>query len=62
MIVGTIASILAGVTFPFFLMFFGQITDLFADKSDAVDKGFHLFTKFIIIGSVYWTLSTCAFI
>lgn len=36
MTVGTITSILAGLTFPFFLMFFGQITDLFTDKDQAV--------------------------
>jgi hypothetical protein len=57
MIVGTIASILAGVAFPFFLMFFGQITDIFTEKELAVDKGFNIFTKFIIIGTVYWSLS-----
>jgi hypothetical protein len=40
MIIGTITSVLAGVTFPFFLMFFGQIADLFTVKEQAVDKGF----------------------
>lgn len=58
MAVGTFTSILAGLTFPFFLMFFGQITDLFEDKGRAVEKGFDVFTKFIIIGAGYWSLST----
>lgn len=57
MIIGSITSVLAGVSFPFFLMFFGQITDLFTVKDDAVHKGFEIFIKFMVIGSVYWILS-----
>lgn len=57
MAVGTITSILAGVSFPFFLMYFGQITDIFIDKEFAAEKGFNIFIKFFIIGAVYWTLS-----
>jgi hypothetical protein len=54
---GTIASIMAGIAFPFFLLFFGQITDLFTDADTAVDKGLDILYKFLIIGSLYWILS-----
>lgn len=57
MITGTITAALAGVSFPFFLMFFGQITGLFIEKDKAGDKGFGIFVQFVIIGSVYWILS-----
>lgn len=55
---GTLAAIMAGIAFPFFLLFFGQITDLFMDKESAVDKGLDILYKFLIIGSLYWVLST----
>lgn len=42
MAVGTLTSILAGITFPFFLMFFGQVTDVFTDKDSAADKGLYI--------------------
>ena len=58
MIAGTLAAILAGLTFPFFLMYFGQITELFTDKTSAVDKGLDILQKFLVIGSLYWILST----
>ena len=58
MIIGTIASILSGITFPLFLMFFGQITDLLTDKSTSESKGIQIGIKFIIIGAAYWLLST----
>jgi hypothetical protein len=57
MITGTITAVLAGVSFPFFLMFFGQITGLFTVKDKAGEKGFGIFVQFVIIGSVYWILS-----
>lgn len=57
MAVGTITSILAGVTFPFFLMYFGQITDIFTFLDTAAEKGLHIMYEFLLIGSVYWVLS-----
>ena len=58
MAAGTLASIMAGITFPFFLMYFGQITSLFDDPTTATDKGLDILIKFLIIGSLYWVLST----
>lgn len=55
--VGTITSIMAGITFPFFLMYFGQITDMFNDVETAADKGLQILYKFLIIGVLYWVLS-----
>ncbi len=57
MAIGSITAVLAGVSFPFFLMFFGQITDLLTIREEAAEKGFEIFVKFVMIGSVYWTLS-----
>jgi len=54
---GSLASIAAGIAFPFFLLFFGQITDLFTNPDTAVDKGLDILYKFLIIGSLYWVLS-----
>jgi hypothetical protein len=58
MLGGTLTAILAGITFPFFLMYFGQITDLFVDPATAVEKGLDILYKFLLIGSLYWVLST----
>ena len=55
--IGTLTSILAGITFPFFLMYFGQITDMFNDPTTASDKGLEILYKFLIIGFLYWVLS-----
>ena len=57
MVVGTLTSILAGITFPFFLMYFGQITEIFNDRDSAADKGLDLLFRFLVIGSTYWILS-----
>jgi len=35
MIAGAVSATLAGITFPFFLMFFGQITNIFSDVDHA---------------------------
>ena len=39
-------------------MYFGQITNLFEQKDTAVEKGAQLMYKFLLIGSIYWVLST----
>jgi len=57
MVAGTLTSILAGITFPFFLMYFGQITEIFSDRDSAADKGLNLLFRFLVIGSTYWILS-----
>jgi hypothetical protein len=57
MIVGTLSSILAGITFPFFLMYFGQITEMFQERESAADKGLEILYRFLLIGSTYWILS-----
>jgi hypothetical protein len=57
MALGTLTSILAGITFPFFLMYFGQITEIFSDRDSAADKGLKLLFRFLVIGSTYWILS-----
>ena len=57
MALGAVASILAGITFPFFLMYFGQITDIYIDPATSRDKGLQILYKFLIIGTAYWLLS-----
>lgn len=57
MAIGTVTSILAGITFPFFLMYFGQITDIFTDINTSEEKGRYILFEFLVIGSVYWILS-----
>ena len=56
--VGSLSAALAGVTFPFFLMYFGQITAIFSQPATAAEQGFQLMLKFLLIGCVYWVLST----
>lgn len=56
--IGTVTSSLAGITFPFFLMYFGQITDIFTDPATAAQKGRDIMLRFVVIGCVYWVLSS----
>ena len=56
LLVGSLAAIVSGAVFPFFLIFFSDITTIFAEynREHAIHNGFDLFWKFIIIGSVTW--------
>ena len=58
MIAGAVSATLAGITFPFFVMFFGQITNIFSDVDHAAQKGFNIMVKFVVLGSIYWIFGT----
>jgi hypothetical protein len=38
-------------------MYFGQITDIFGERTAAEGKGFAIMIKFVLIGCIYWLLS-----
>jgi hypothetical protein len=60
MVVGTIWAIISGAVFPYFLIFFADITTIFNDdnRSTAAARGWELCWKFFIIGGITWVAST----
>jgi hypothetical protein len=57
--VGTLASIATGTAFPFFMIYFGDISTVFIDqnRSHAAKDAFEVTLKFFIIGLVTWGVS-----
>jgi ATP-binding cassette, subfamily B (MDR/TAP), member 1 len=56
LIIGTLGAIVSGAVFPFFLLFFADITVIFREenRSVATSKGWELCWKFFIIGGATW--------
>lgn len=56
LIVGTIASIISGAAFPFFLLFLADVTTLFDEnkRGETVAKGWQFCWKLFIVGGVLW--------
>lgn len=59
LLVGTLAAIAAGTSFPFFMIFFGDISTVFIDinRTHAAHDAFEVTLKFFIIGLVTWAVS-----
>jgi ATP-binding cassette subfamily B (MDR/TAP) protein 1 len=59
LVVGTICSIAAGCSFPFFMIFFGDILPVFLEpnRDHAASSAFDVALKFFIIGGATWILS-----
>lgn len=57
--IGTLAAVAAGTAFPFFMIFFGDISTVFIDsnRSHAARDAFDVTVKFFIIGLVTWGVS-----
>ena len=64
LIFGTISAIAAGAAFPFFLLFFADITTIFDERNrdEAASQGWILCLKFFIVGGVTWITRTAFFI
>lgn len=56
---GTICALAVGCSFPFFMIFFGDIIDIFFDvnRSRSAELAFDVTKKFFIIGGATWVLS-----
>ena len=54
--VGSIASIISGATFPFFLLFLADITTLFDEnnRSETGAKGWQFCWRLFVVGGVIW--------
>ncbi len=60
---GVVCALAAGCSFPFFMIFFGDIVTVFFDfnRPHAAELAFEVTKKFFIIGGATWFLSTIFF-
>lgn len=56
LIIGSLSALAAGAAFPFFLIFFADITTIFDERyrDQSAQKGWELCYKFFIVGGVTW--------
>ena len=61
--IGTICALGVGTSFPFFMIFFGDILAVFVEtaREKAAANAFEVTIKFVIIGGITWLLSTNIF-
>ena len=61
---GVICSLATGCSFPFFMIFFGDILPIFYEpnRDHATELAFKVTIKFFIIGAATWFLSNLLFI
>jgi hypothetical protein len=64
LLIGSVAALISGATFPFFLLFFADITTIFDERNrdHAIAGGWELCWKFLLIGGVIWVSRTLKFI
>jgi hypothetical protein len=60
LVIGSLSAVISGAVFPFFLLFFADITVIFNEKErdQAEARGWELCWKFLIIGGVTWLSRT----
>ena len=59
LVIGTICALATGCSFPFFMIFFGDILPVFFDvnRERSTEMAFEVTIKFFIIGGATWFLS-----
>lgn len=59
LVLGTLCALATGCSFPFFMIFFGDILPVFLDinRERSTEMAFEVTLKFFIIGGATWLLS-----